>query len=374
VKSSFFALIPALFFLFSLSSADTPLIRTTVTDSSRVVFIAQTPLSWESAEYDTLDFIRFMDSPVTDSAGFPELPVITVLVAVPDSVTPTIDFDLTNLRFEKVLPVYPSPANYVSYRRTVAEVDSFSMDSTAYVSDEFWPLERVTLLGETRICHQRFLQVQLFPAQYRASDSLLCTVSAFSVSVSFDSSEAVWNPIGLGPFQSMVHGSPLAGCHYSAQTTAPPPEYFGVVDPMDGPQYPNSRMPDYVIICASGLYDDYGDAVDELAEHRVSLNGFDVATVLTGDILEDFGSGYAVTDDMIRDFTEYMWEEWPQAQEKSPSYMLLIGDHEDASYGGEQWYLPTHEFAIDTVPTMALTTSGTLTSTETRTLNQHFPQ
>ena len=343
-----------LLLLSGFASADTSLIRTTIADSSRTAFIARIPLSMDSVSHDTLDFVRFSHIPVTDSTGFPELPVVTVLVAVPDSVTPSVDFTVSDMVCRRTIPVYPSPARYVSYAHTAAEVDSFAMDPTAYASDAFWPENRVTLLGETRICHQRFLQLQLYPAQYRASDSILCTVSAFSVSVSFDSSEAVWNSIGLGPFQSMVHGSPVVGYQHTEQSSAPVPDYFGVVDPMNGPQAPNRRMPDYVIICASGLYDDFGEAVDDLAEHRVSLNGFDAATVLTDDILEDFGSGMTeITDEVIREFTEHMWQNWPQASEKPPVYLLLIGDHEDVTYAGEQWYLPTHEFAIDTAPTMA---------------------
>lgn len=47
MKSCSFLLISVLFLLSAPVIADTPLIRTTVADSSRVVFIAQTPLSRE---------------------------------------------------------------------------------------------------------------------------------------------------------------------------------------------------------------------------------------------------------------------------------------------------------------------------------------
>ncbi len=202
------------------------------------------------------------------------------------------------------------------------------------------------LIGETRICDQRLLKIQLFPAQYRAADSTLSTVTSFSVSVSWDSTEAVWSTIGLGEFQRFTENSPIAGYHYTEQSYAPVPDYFGVVDPYDGPAYPNTRMPEYIIVCASGLYDDCSDAIDSLAEHRVSLNQFDVATVLTDDILNDFGSGESyLTDGMIRDFTEHMWESWPGTSSNLPSYLLLIGDHEDTSCASEDWFLPTHEYS-----------------------------
>ena len=321
-------------------------IHTTVADSTRVAFIAQTPVSWETVEYDSLDYIRFEDSPLTDSIGYPELPMITCLVAFPDSVTPYLEFAVSAQREQSVDPVYPAPAQVMSYEYTPAVVDSFVQDSTAYASDEFWPSERVRIIGETRICDQRLLQVQLFPAQYRASDSTLSTVMSFSVSVSFDSASAVWSSTGLGPFQRMVDGSSILGYHPVLQTRAPVPEYFGEVNPRTGP----SRMPDYLIICASGLYDQCDGAIDSLAEHRVSLNDFDVALVTTDEILDDFAeeeTDTVLTDEILRDFTEHMWSNWGQPTVKKPEYLLLIGDHDAAYYGSEPWFLPTHEYHWD---------------------------
>ena len=331
-----------LFLLLALTSGTAP-IHTTVADSTRVAFIAQTPVSWEDVEYDSLSYIRFTDSPLTDSIGYPELPMITCLIAFPDSVTPYLEFAVSAQREQSVDPVYPTPAQVLSFERTPAVVDSFVQDSTAYASDEFWPSERVRIIGETRICDQRLLQVQLFPAQYRASDSTLSTVMSFSVSVSFDSASAVWSSTGLGPFQRMVDGSSIVGYHPVLQTQAPYPEYFGEVDPQTGP----IRMPDYVIICASGLYDQCDGAIDSLAEHRVSLNNFDAALVTTDAILEDFAeeeTDTVITDEILRDFTEHMWDNWGQPTVKKPEYLLLIGDHEDVDYGSEPWFLPTHQY------------------------------
>ncbi len=316
-------------------------IHTTVADSSRVAFIAQTPLTCETVEYDSLDFIRFTDVSVSDSIGYPEVPMITCLVALPDSVTPSLEFAFSGEFEQQVDPVYPAPARIISDDYTPAVVDSFVQDSTAYASSSFWPASRVRVIGEIRICDQRLYQVQLFPALYRASDSTLSTVSSISVSLNFDSASADWSSTGLGPFQDMARGSSIIGYHAVTQTHAPTPTYFGKVDPDSGP----SRMPDYVIICASGLYDDCDDAIDDLAEHRVSLNGFDVALVTTDDILDDFGGeATAITDEIIRNFTEHMWEEWTQTSGKKPYYLLLIGDHETSSYYDEPWFLPTHQY------------------------------
>jgi hypothetical protein len=341
MRSNHFLQIFSLLIISSVLLADTSLIRTTVSDSSRVVFIAQTPVFWERVEQDNLEFIRFTGSPVTDSIGYPELPMITCLIAMPDSVTPKLDFAWAGLQERHVDPVYPAPAQVISYEYTPAVVDSFVQDSTAYASASFWPSEMARVIGEMRICGQRLLKVQLFPARYRASDSTLVTVSSISASLSFDSTEAVWSSIGLGAFQDLLDDSPIVGYHRTLSSVAPVPTYFGQVDPYTGPL----RMPDYVIICASGLYDQCQDAIDDLAEHRVELNDFDVALVTTDDIFDDFGQGQlALTDYTIREFTEHMWNNWTQTSGKKPSYLLLIGDHEEADYSDEPWFLPTHEY------------------------------
>lgn len=349
MKSCFSTFTLTLLLVSSFASADTPLIHTTVSDSSRVAFIAQTPLSWETVENHNLDYIRFNDCSVTDSVGYPELPMITCLVALPDSVTPDLELAWAGEQEFHVDPVYPSPVLYLDTTTCTASVaDSFYQDSSAYASSAFWPGDMVRVIGETRLCGQRLIQVQLFPARYRASDSTLVTVASISASLSFDSTEAVWNSTGLGAFQDLIGDSPIVGYHRVSRSTAPVPTYWDDVDPLTGPP----RMPDYVIICASGLYREFGDAVDDLAEHRRDFNNFDVALVTTGDILDEFGSlgQEVITDGTIRDFTQHMWENWTQTSGKKPSYLLLIGDHEDNLYYDENWFLPTHEYANSWAP------------------------
>ncbi|MCK4505917.1 MAG: hypothetical protein KAW14_09885, partial [Candidatus Aegiribacteria sp.] len=87
--------------------------------------------------------------------------------------------------------------------------------------------------------------------------------------------------------------------------------------------------------------------IDSLAWHRVDINGFDVAIVTTDEVMTEFGSGsIALTPDIIRDFTEAMWA-WGHGSLIKPSYFLLVGDHEDPSFGGEDWFLPTFEYKND---------------------------
>ncbi len=181
MKSGFYVFILIVLFLFGFSFADTPLIRTTVADSSDVSFIVATPLSWETVENDNLRYIRFTDSPLTDSVGYPELPMITCLIAVPDSVSPSLEYSFGMEHEQSALPVYPAPARIlVSENCTAFIADSLPWTPPPTLQPHSGRLKGVRLIGETRICDQRLLKIQLFPAQYRAADSTLSTVTSLA--------------------------------------------------------------------------------------------------------------------------------------------------------------------------------------------------
>lgn len=328
------------FLICSFLTITTLPIHGTVANSSEVAFIIQTPVSCDTVSHGTETFIRFSSITVSDSVGYPEVPMITCFVAVPDGVDPELEWSVTGEVEHSDIPVYPAPAYVISYEYTQQVVEEFRQDSVAYTSSEWWPAERVRVIGETRICDQRLIQLQIFPVQFRASDNAQSTISAVSVAITFDSTQAEWSSIGLGPFQDMVEGSPIVGYHSVEQSDQPVPEYFNHFDIVEGPQ----RMPDYLILAASGLYDQCGNAIDDLAEHRVALNQYDVALVTSNQVLDAFGDeATELTPVIIRDFTEHMWENWGNGTNK-PSYFLLIGDHEDISFAGEPWFLPTHEY------------------------------
>jgi hypothetical protein len=259
------------------------------------------------------------------------------MVAIPDSVEPSVSWSFHGEEAFSTYPVYPAPKDSVIHERTPEVIEVFKQDSAAYESDEWWPADMVSVSGEMRLFDQRLLLIEVYPVSFLASEDSIRTVKGFSVAVSFDSTQADWSSTGLGPFQPMVEDSPIIGYHPVEQTHPLNPEVFRNFDLITGP----SSVPEYVILTATGLD---GWWIDSLAWHRADLNGFDVAIVTTNEVMTEFGSGsIALTPDIIRDFTEAMWA-WGADSLIKPSYFLLVGDHEDPSFGGEGWFLPTFQF------------------------------
>ena len=295
---------------------------------------------------DSQDYFRFSSSPGTvpsDRVGFPELPVVRRMVWLPDDSDITLEYSASCCEGIECLPVYPAPLDSLVDDSTCTPYigEFFRKDSTAYSSTEWYPDTLARLVGEFRLRDLRVGIVDVYPVQYLASEDSLRVWSDIEVAISYDTT-ADWPTCNLGCYEALV-GDRLLGYHPDPPPWAPVP---GVVmrpaDLVAGP----ARTPDYVILVASGLD---GWWVDTLAHHRADLNGFDVAIVRTDSVLSQFSSVQAITPDIIRDFTEAMWD-WGSAETKRSSYLLLIGDHEDPLYASEAWFLPTNVKLVDTWP------------------------
>jgi len=295
----------------------------------------------ETVTVDSQDYLRFTQSPGTvpsDSTGWPELPVVRRMVWLPDDSDITLEYSADCCQGIECLPVYPAPLDSLIQDSTCTPYigDYFRLDSAAYASEEWYPDTLARLVGEFRLGDLRVGIVEVCPVQYLASEDSLRVWSDIEVGLSWDEQNAVWSQAGLGHYDNLI-GDNLLG-----YTPEPQPLNDGTGSVVrvyanrlvSGPGY----APDYVILVAAGLD---GQAVTDLAEHRADLNGFDVAIVRTDDVLECYGGQETVlTADMIRDFTEDMWD-WGTGPGDRPTYLLLIGDHEDPSYGSEDWFLPT---------------------------------
>ena len=132
-------------------------VTTPVSDSSMVAFTVRPALAFDTVTHDSVDYIRFRDVSTTDSTGSPEVPRLTCMVAIPDSVDPEVGWSVYGDRTRSSLPVYPAPDDSVDNDRTPRIVEVFTRDSTAYASDAWWPEQPLEVAGEMRLCEQRIL-------------------------------------------------------------------------------------------------------------------------------------------------------------------------------------------------------------------------
>jgi len=298
-------------------------------------------------KHDHAKYYRFNRSPGTvpmGEVGFPEVPVVTCFVIVPDGSDLDLTYAANCMETIGCLPVYPAPLDSLVEDSTSTPYigEFFRKDSAAYISDEWYPSELAETTGEFMLRDQRVAIVNVYPVQYLASEDSLRVWSDIELSINFEGLDPVWNEDGLGYYDRLI-GDRLLGYRpdYEPIDSHDPIVYrhtdFSSEPPID---------PDYVIVVADGLDDaipGFG-TLQDFAEYRMNLNGLDVLIVNLNDIYYEYLTSEPwPTPDMIRDYMEDLWD-WTTPGTR-PTYLLLIGDHEDPSFTSwDPWFLPAYEF------------------------------
>ena len=305
----------------------------------------------DTVQHDRTDYLRFTRTPGTrpmNEVGYPELPVVTCFIAIPDESDIGLEFTSSSMSRIGSIPVYPSPLDSLvtDNFQTPHYEEFFRMDSAAYASSKWYPEEIAVLSGEFRLRDQRVAIVDVYPVQYLASEDSLRVWSDIELYLNFEGTEPVWIGGGLGYYDRLV-GTRLLG--YTPSYTYTDPGEGGVFrhdDILSRPPF----VPDYMIIVADGLD---GFWIDDFAEYRAGLNGFDVLIANVDDILDQLGGSPPYpTPDLIRDYTELIWNRGNPGDR--PAYLLLIGDHEDVSCTTyPEWLLPTFLFDTGGLPYLA---------------------
>ena len=299
-------------------------------------------LQSDTLRHDGTDYLRFKGTPGTAplrEVGYPELPVVTCFIAVPDESDLTLNCSAGCLSVIDCLPVYPAPLDSLvsDSLHTPWIKEFFRKDSSAYASAEWYPEVQAVLSGKFRLRDQRVAVVDVYPVQYLASEDSLRVWSDIELYINFEGADPVWTDAGLGYYDRLI-GDRLIG--YTPSYT--------YIDPGEGEVFRHENLsnpppftPDYIIIVADGLD---GEWIDDFAEYRAELNGFDVLIANVDDILDQLGGSPPYpTPDLIRDYTERLWD-WSNPGHR-PTYLLLIGDHEDATCTTyPSWLLPTFLF------------------------------
>jgi hypothetical protein len=302
----------------------------------------------DTVEVDSVEYLRFNRSSgltVSDSTGYPELPVARCFVWVPDHTDLTLSWAANCPEKRSSLPVYPAPLDSLREDSTSTPFidEFFRKDSSAYSSEQWYPDTLARLVGTFHLRDTRVAIVDVYPMQYLASDDSIRVWSDIEVALEFDDHGYDWSTADLGPYERLI-GDRLLGYRPSWDYS---PMQTGNVYRLESGELEQGppEVPEYVILAGalnSGVTID-GQWVDDFAEYRAQRNGFDVAIVNAHDVYTDYNQGEDfLTAELIRDFTEDMWD-WGEPGER-PQYLLLLGDHSD--YGCTTigpWFLRTHE-------------------------------
>jgi len=323
-------------------------------------------------EYDetTYDQVSIPGYGTTIDEGDPALPVISVLIALPDgatvSSTPSVSIHTETTLDDYYLYPVEGTTDHPDYT-TGAMVNAFTInDGTGevYATDAFYPADlQIELIDDGYLYEQRLAVVSYCPFQFNPQTEELRVISQATIEVSYSSTGVSWNTTGAGPLHEMLEDLCL---NYNwdgnvSAPTAPNPTSSGSLywfdDSWDDDDLEEQKV-DYLVIVAKKFedmissdtsIDVIGQYLDELLRWRStdvnSPDNFDIMIVRLDDLVP-YMSGESPAEERVDSTNLRVGELLDQFIEKiyettsadhinggSLEYVLFVGDaHVDGNF------------------------------------------
>lgn len=253
-------------------------------------------------EVDSFYRVEILEHLTFDSTGYPEVPKLSYLVAIPkcDSIIINVSKQ-DSVSFED-FSIYPSPKIVID---TTDEgytylLESFSCNDTAYSNNSYFPGYLSEVKNKGAIRAQNCVNVLLYPVQFNPVLKEIMVYSKMKVTLTFSNPTDSINK-NVGIFSEIVGNSLInyksnglnasINCGAGLQDT-------GSVSWVSS--FPNDYINvdcDYLIITHDSLIPNQAakDTLEKLADHRAEFNGFDVSIVKMDDII-NLISGNNISD------------------------------------------------------------------------------
>jgi hypothetical protein len=263
----------------------------------------------------------------TSMTGKPQLPYVTLLIAVPDS----CDLSITPCYSGPVVldgySVYPIPRmEFIDTLGCLFSKEVFVLDTAFYEKDTVFPDKFYEITNDGHWRGQRIIEVHLYPIQYNPLWHRLFCYNDLSLNVIY-SGEKFNNEDGLGPLENLGRDLILNYPGVDTELGYRPEPSVHVYDSLKNPD----NIADYIIVSHDiFLLSETGDYwITQLAQWRVDHNNFDISVVSMTDVYAEFLSGASGDSaKALRDFLVYAYHNWdaPNMTDNHFGYCLLIGD------------------------------------------------
>lgn len=293
------------------------------------------PFTFKEVTQEGSTYHRVMDASglLTEEPGMPEVPLKSVLVAVPEGVSITLETLETETSIRSDFPIYPAPRFEAKESAdSVYLEERFYSDPVAYGRNAFFPESPASIERVGKIRDLPVVRISFHPIQYNPATKTMREHSTIKVKLNYGMPAEVaqrnTGPMGNICSRNVVgYNAPPAPKGSSKGTISYPSDIYAV----------NSA--DYLILTSSRektyYYDNaltdfnnglpYSHSINKLAQARTALNNYDVAVVCVDDII----GGNEV--ESIKTFVEYVYDNWdaPNMPDNHLGYLLLVGNFDD---------------------------------------------
>ncbi len=275
---------------FTASESTVPSYNIIQSNDTIVMFNVVIPGMFETV-IDTFNRVNIKEHAKMDSIGYPEMPIVSFLVAIPECDSVNLLIELLDSTQFSGYNIYPAPELVpdTTAGGAIALVEKFAYYRPAYETDAMFPGYIVETIEKGAIRDQHVVRIVLYPVQFNPVKDIIKAYSDFQVTLTFNNpSGPVNNDVGI--FNEVVGNTLINyqsnGLNASVNCGAGL-ENSGSIYWIN--ELPNNKVDsvcDYLIITPRDFFIDTvaKNKIEELAQHRANFNGFDVAIVRTSTI------------------------------------------------------------------------------------------
>lgn len=316
-----------------------PIITLQSSSNQQVKYVIQIPGMYQESVTVGLDTYQRLSLPtagVWGINGYPELPAIIKMIAIPECDSITITYLVTDSIVLDNYNVYPMPITVEDTINGILIEQFFKIDSV-YLLNKFLPSEDYEIISEGYIRNQPTAQVAAYPIKYNPVTEQLIAYTEIEVSLSFQNAQEEVN-LSNGLLSNITKSTLL---NYNLTNDQLPPYPVGTPGSvswitMASPNDANNIVADYVIITDDPFFSPQSQALQSLAQHRAAFNGFDVVIVSVDNILGlnfeyTTNNPYLIAEQKIRSFIKRVYDGQHAAHtyDGHVAFVCLVGDSYD---------------------------------------------
>lgn len=285
-----------------------------------------------STNIDTFNRVMIKEHFRTDSVGYPEMPVLSFIVAIPACSDVQLQLNLLDSTKFSNFNIYPAPELIADTTESgaIALLEQFAYDTATYQSNTWLPMVAAEVVDKGAIRAQHVVRVLFYPLRFNPVNKEIWAYSKAKVTLTFTNptstihqetgifNEVIGNTLinytsnGLNASVNLAKSDPPLDCEDFWVTSLLNQQ---IDDPCD-----------YLIIAPYELFEN--DDLCALANHRTTFNGFDVKIVTTDVIENDILPAYDDLEEKIFTLIKntYHSENAAHTYDGKLAYVNLFGD------------------------------------------------
>ncbi len=163
-----------------------PIYEVTNSTSSFVEFELEIP-GMNSKDIDIYNRVYIPEHTKMDSIGFPEVPVVSYLIAIPECDGVNLNITLLDSTVIDNMNIYPAPELVEVQNGDITYLEEqFTINSAFYNSDEYFPGYMGELVEKGAVRAQHCIRVKIYPVQFNPVQQQITAYSRQNVKMTFD--------------------------------------------------------------------------------------------------------------------------------------------------------------------------------------------